>query len=113
MIPLTISHKNKDGGRSVKELTQQNSVYCARNMEIGPSLPPHLLREKKEESGSPTVDAERVQIGPCLPPNLTSREDKSDDEEDDDCAYGPALPPHLATKSKSSGIVGPSLPIGT
>ncbi|KXJ16563.1 GPALPP motifs-containing protein 1 [Exaiptasia diaphana] len=84
-------------------------------MEIGPSLPPHLLKKNKEELNSSTIHEERVQIGPCLPPNLSTHDndqvEKGYEQEEDDCTYGPALPPHLANTSKSSGVVGPSLPI--
>ena len=91
-------------------------------MEIGPSLPPHLLKKGKH---SLTESEDTVEIGPSLPPHLLnkkqkcepSREEKEEQEqenkkeEEDDDVYGPVLPPHLSNKKRNVPI-GPALPPG-
>lgn len=77
-------------------------------MDIGPCLPPHLLKKKKDESADAKYIEVKVQIGPSLPPNLTGN--SKDKEDDDDDAYGPALPPHLAKPGKSNRNIGPTFP---
>ncbi|KAK3744356.1 hypothetical protein QZH41_016486 [Actinostola sp. cb2023] len=83
-------------------------------MDIGPSLPPHLLKQKREESENSTQDEIKAEIGPGLPPSLSQvKTSKCDFNGDDDDAYGPALPPHLTKAAKSRGPIGPALPGAT
>ena len=59
------------------------------------------------------------QIGPALPPHLMKRFEKDEDSDSEDDCYGPALPPHLkgkkcdedASTSYTEKIILPSRPV--
>jgi hypothetical protein len=78
-------------------------------MEIGPCLPPHLLKKGKHTL---TESEDTVEIGPSLPPHLSEKKHKQNPElsrEKD--VYGPALPPQLS-KQKKDVPIGATLPEG-
>lgn len=81
-------------------------------MDIGPSLPPHMLKKGKH-----SLNEDTVEIGPSLPPHLLNKKQKcepsreEEKQEKNDDIYGPALPPHLAS-NKRSVTIGPALPPG-
>lgn len=88
-------------------------------MEIGPSLPPHLLKKGKHTLKE---SEDTVGIGPSLPPHLLdkkqkrepSREEEEVEQEEaseNDDVYGPVLPPHISSNKRSVPI-GPALPPG-
>jgi len=94
-----------------KSWSSKTKIILAWIMEIGPSLPPHLLKKKKEQSEESEKSETKVHMGPSLPPNFVERERKVEEEQDDDDdPYGPALPPHLAKARQSQRNVGSLLP---
>lgn len=77
---------------------------------IGPQLPPHLSKRKREEDDSPDS-----------PPSKTSRSNQDeiaidDEESDSDDGYGPSVPkttvmgPTMPTKAPERPSIGPTLP---
>ncbi|CAK7269518.1 hypothetical protein SEPCBS57363_003640 [Sporothrix epigloea] len=95
--------------------------------QIGPAMPAHLIKRKREADGDadrddgrrvrhassvapgPTSAGAAIVQGPTLPPPRAGNADEIDlsSSESDDDTTGPTLPPSIATASK---IQGPNLP---
>ncbi|ORY97231.1 hypothetical protein BCR43DRAFT_513662 [Syncephalastrum racemosum] len=88
---------------------------------IGPSIPEHLLKAKREREEKETEEAQEAQTPPA---DSTPQDQEEDDDGDDADAFAPALPPDLLEarqKQKQNqesqpkrrvGPVGPTLPPG-
>lgn len=87
---------------------------------IGPSIPEHLLKAKREREEKETEEKQETEAPPSeSPPN-----DREADDDDDADAFAPALPPdllearqkqkqtHEPQPKRRAGAVGPTLPPG-
>jgi hypothetical protein len=72
---------------------------------IGPQIPPHLLKSRKEEKEEDDIEDIDKRKSSSNTHNNKYDNDEDDDDDDDDAPYGPSLPPDLR-KSQ----IGPTLP---
>ena len=80
-------------------------------MEIGPALPPHLVKSLKADSKEKSEDEEKQC---CIDRSQTKQiENKPKDNSLSDESYGPALPPGFQKKQEkvsSARVIGPMRP---